>query len=91
MPNHITNSNASNPDFWNSKYNNNEDQWDIGTPTPIIVDWFKKIKSRKKIIVPGCGNGHDALYLANQGHDVYAVDFSINAINNLKRNAKKII
>tara|TARA_B100000029_G_C17464751_1_gene919829 strand:+ start:404 stop:1024 length:621 start_codon:yes stop_codon:yes gene_type:complete len=81
--------NCTLPEFWDSKYNNNEDQWDIGGPTPIIVNWFKRIKSRKKIIVPGCGNGHDALYLAKMGHDVYAVDFSIKAINSLKCTAKK--
>ena len=88
MSDNLINPDSSNPDFWDYKYNNNDDQWDIGAPTPIIVDWFKKNKSKKKIIIPGCGNGHDAIHLAKEGHDVYAVDFSINAINNLKNSAK---
>ena len=38
---------------------------------------------KMKILVPGAGNGHDALYLASLNHEVYALDFSKNAINNI--------
>ena len=31
------------PDFWNQKYINNDDQWDIGSPTPIFVNWAKTL------------------------------------------------
>ena len=89
MSEKYSHSNPNNPTCWDSKYKNNQAQWDINGPTPIIVDWFKKNPIKKKIIVPGCGYGHDALYLATQGHDVYAVDFSTQAINILKANAKE--
>ena len=46
-------------------------------------------KRKKKIIIPGCGNGHDALYLAHKGHDVYAIDFSTVAIKRLRVKAEK--
>ena len=61
------------PDFWNQKYINNDAQWDIGSPTPIFIDWSKTLLSRKKILIPGAGRGHDALYLGQKNHDVYAV------------------
>jgi SAM-dependent methyltransferase len=32
------------------------------------------------VFVPGCGSGHDAIYLAGKGFDVVAVDFSAEAI-----------
>ena len=71
-------------DFWDDKYLNNEHKWDISTPTPAFVHWSKALKSSKEIIVPGCGNGYDAIHLANQGHNVFAIDFSSKVINNLK-------
>ena len=88
MSESLSTDNPMSPKFWDLKYHNNEASWDIGGPTPIIVNWFKTIKTKKKIIIPGCGNGHDALYLAHKGHDVYAIDFSTIAINRLRAKAE---
>ena len=82
--------NPQSPDFWNQKYKNNDIGWDIGSPTPIFVNWSKKISRSKKILIPGSGNGHDALYLSQKNHNVYAVDFSIEATNHLKKRAKDL-
>ena len=40
---------------------------------------------RSKIIVLGCGSGHDAAFLAQAGHHVTAIDFSEEAIQNAKK------
>ena len=80
--------NSDYPDFWDRKYILNESKWDIGFPTPVFVDWFNKNSKKKKILVPGCGIGHDALFLARKGHDVYALDFSNEAIKSLSRRAE---
>jgi SAM-dependent methyltransferase len=79
--------NPNYPDFWDQKYILNESKWDIGFPTPVFVDWFNKNNKKKKILVPGCGSGHDALFLASRGHDVYALDFSIEAIKSISKKA----
>ena len=84
------NINPEYPDFWNQKYINNDDQWDIGSPTPLFVDWSKTLSNRKRILIPGAGRGHDALYLAQEKHDIYAIDFSSEAIKHLASKAKKI-
>ncbi len=82
-------SNINKSQFWNNKYLENESKWDIGNPTPAFVDYFKLLSNKnKKILVPGCGNGYDALYLAKLGFDVYAVDFSKEAINYILEQAK---
>ena len=75
------------PDYWDKKYILNESKWDIGKPTPIFVDWFQKNKKIKKILVPGAGRGHDAFFLASRGHDVYALDFSQEAVTYMKKKA----
>ena len=90
MERNIINVNDSN--FWNQKYISNKFTWDIGTPTPIFKEWSKKIinKQNIKICIPGCGRGHDVIYLAKKGFDVYAFDFSIEAINYLKKKSNKL-
>jgi len=83
----LNNQQSSTAFFWNTKYKNNDTSWDIGEATPIFINWSKSLKSNQKILVPGAGNGHDALYLASLDHEVYALDFSKNAINNIQNQA----
>ena len=75
------------PQYWDRKYINNEARWDLGAPTPIVKEWAKKLSSKKSICVLGAGNGWDAIYFAELGHDVTAVDFSKEAVKNMKKNA----
>lgn len=77
------------PAFWNSKYLNNQATWDISGPTPAFINWFKNKNKNKNIIIPGSGNSHDAIFLANLNYNVCAVDFSTSAVNNVKNNKMK--
>ena len=74
------------PKFWNDIYKKNEAGWDTGSTTPAFVNYFKSIKTSKKIIVPGAGNGYDCIYLSSLNHSVYAVDFAEKAIDNMNSN-----
>ena len=56
----------------------------LGGPTPILKHHLKHNKLTGDVTVLGCGNGHDVIELSNNNLSVYAVDFSIEAINNLK-------
>ena len=80
---------VNNPNFWNNKYINNQDKWDIGKPTPFFVDWEKKLQNKQKILIPGCGKGHDVIYMASKNHNVTAVDFSKYSIEFLNKKAKE--
>ena len=77
--------------FWDNKYKINEFSWDVGYPTPFFVDWSKIIENKKskKILIPGCGLGHDVIYLSKLGFDVYACDFSSTAVKILRNKVKK--
>ena len=78
----------TNVEFWENRYKENNINWDIGAPTPIFKNWAIKQKEKFSICVLGAGNGWDAIYLSNKGHDVTAVDFSQTAIKNIKKSAK---
>ena len=82
------NSDVSSYKFWDECYQNNDTGWDLGGPTPIFVDWCNKLDTQKKICIPGVGNGYDALYFANKGHEVTAIDFAKKPIDRLKKKYK---
>jgi SAM-dependent methyltransferase len=68
-------------DFWNTLYKNNDTRWDLDKEAPALAAVLPQLKlARQRILVLGAGVGHDAAYLARQGHSVTAVDFSFEAI-----------
>ncbi len=77
--------------FWDEKYLNNEDRWDMKTPTPVFENLIVSQQFIKpgKILILGCGKGYDAILAAKKGFDVYAVDFSIEAIKFAKKMAEE--
>jgi len=68
--------------FWDEKYRNNMVSWDMKTHTPAFEDFLNSGAFGKpgKILIAGSGKGYDAVLAAKNGYDVYAVDFSIEAI-----------
>ena len=80
------------PNFWNEKYITGEHGWDLNGPTPIFQNWAKSIenKSEIKICIPGCGYGHDLVYLKQAGFDVYGFDFSSEAVHYIQNKNKNI-
>jgi len=76
---------VSNPEFWNQRYLDNNTKWDIGAPTPILSHYLKNNNISGKACVLGCGNGHDAIELSKNDMEVHAVDFSVQAIENLRK------
>lgn len=80
------------PDFWENRYQENTARWDIGEPAPGFVEFFTKNKANLplgKVAVLGCGRGHDALFLAQLGFDVWGFDFAPSAIQEAKELANQ--
>lgn len=68
--------------FWSDIYRTEEPGWDLNEPAPFLKDVLPQLKlNRQRVLVLGCGKGHDAAFLAQQGHIVTAIDFSSEAIN----------
>jgi len=76
-------------EFWNQCYQDKSDGWDMGSVTPVLARHFTEVKEKffpgSALLVPGCGRGHDAAFLADQGLSVEAVDFSEEAEREAKR------
>jgi SAM-dependent methyltransferase len=68
-------------DFWEDLYARRNDVWELGRPAPPLVDFVEATPPpRGRVLVPGCGRGHDARYLATTGYSVVGVDFSPAAV-----------
>lgn len=71
---------------WESDYARHTDGWDLGGPTPI----FKRLilsgqLTPGRMIVLGAGRGHDAREFARHGFQVTAVDFALQAAQEMHR------
>jgi SAM-dependent methyltransferase len=79
------------PQFWESRYETGDTGWDLGQPAPPFVDLLSgpDAPSVGSMIVLGCGRGHDAIFFAQNGFQVTAVDFSRLALNDAHHNADR--
>jgi ubiquinone/menaquinone biosynthesis C-methylase UbiE len=81
---------AITPAFWAKRYAEKTDQWDKGEPSPALVDFLREGNFHAgKIIVPGCGRGHDARALAKAGFEVLGVDVSVIPVRDATALAKR--
>ena len=80
---------SSKSDFWESRYRDHTTPWDAGKVPDALRDYTKRIKSGSRILIPGCGSAYEAGYLAENGFDVLAIDFSPAAVELAKKNLSR--
>jgi cyclopropane fatty-acyl-phospholipid synthase-like methyltransferase len=70
---------------WQRHYDEGDLGWDLGQVAPPFIKLFEsKTILPGKTLIPGCGRGHEVIYLAENGFEVTAVDYSPGAVNHLK-------
>ncbi len=74
--------------FWESKYHNSETGWDRSGISPALTHWLDKL-TPCRILVPGCGYGHEVIELARRGFDVTAIDIATPAIVHMQAALEK--
>jgi len=78
---------SSRADFWDTRYDQQVTPWEVGTAPPALVEFARELPAGCRILVPGCGSGHDARHLAEGGMEVLAIDFSESAVTLARKNA----
>jgi len=67
--------------YWQARYDQGQTSWDRGGASPTLLRWLATGELRPcRILVPGCGRGHEVIALAQAGFDVTGVDFAPAAI-----------
>jgi len=73
------------PDAWEERYRAGRIGWDRGAPSPALAHWRQSgWLSGTRVLVPGCGLGHEVLELARLGLAVTAVDLAPSAVASLR-------
>lgn len=76
-------------DDWQHHYETDDLRWDLeGVSPPFARLWENNELLPGKAIIPGCGRGHEVLYLAERGFEVTAVDFAEGAVALLTQNLR---
>jgi SAM-dependent methyltransferase len=73
-------------EYWNTQYNINATGWDLGGVSPPIKEYINTLKNKNiSILIPGCGNSHEAEYLLSQGFtNVTIIDIAPTLVQNLR-------
>jgi SAM-dependent methyltransferase len=69
-----------NPDLdWQRRYEENDTPWDKGAPAPPLVEFLKHRPILGRVLVPGCGRGHEVRALARP-RDTTAVGLDLSPL-----------
>jgi len=77
---------SSKPDFWETRYQDKFIPWDAGKVPESLRRYLPALETGARVLVPGCGSAYEARYLAENGFDVLAIDFSPAAVELAKMN-----
>ncbi len=75
---------VSNSEYWQRRYCEQQDGWDLGKPAPPLAFFFESAHmpmAPARAVVPGCGRGYEVLRLAKLGYHAVGVDFADAAID----------
>ncbi len=75
---------------WDQRCQGGTPRWDLGQPAPAFQSLLNGGDAPQpgRAIALGAGRGHDALFFAQQGFEVTAVDFAPSAIQALQEQAQ---
>jgi len=75
--------------WWDQRYLDGTDRWELGAPAPPLARFLKEQAQSPqppgRVLVPGCGRGHEAALLASLGFEVVGLDFSAEAVREARR------
>jgi SAM-dependent methyltransferase len=76
---------------WDQAYQENFTPWDKGQPSPPLTEWFARNKISGRVLVPGCGVGHDVAHLVSLGIDAIGLDIAPTAVARAKERHPQIV
>jgi SAM-dependent methyltransferase len=66
---------------WNAAYEGGDTPWDKGYASPPLIEFLKLQPISGRVLVPGCGAGHDVRALSAEGAEVVGLDIAPRGIN----------
>jgi len=69
---------------WESRYQTGDMPWEKGAAHPALIAFLKSNPVHGRVLVPGCGTGHDVRALAATADEVVGLDISPSAVARAK-------
>lgn len=70
---------------WEQRYREGSTGWDRGQANPALSHFLESWRAEPgRILIPGCGNGHEVELLIDAGFDVTAIDIAPTPLENLE-------
>ncbi|MEZ5301143.1 MAG: family 16 glycoside hydrolase [Verrucomicrobiales bacterium] len=66
---------------WEDRYQRGENQWEKGAPHPALAAYLRDHAMPGRVLVPGCGFGHDVRLLADAGAEALGLDIAPSAVS----------
>jgi thiopurine S-methyltransferase len=77
------------PSRWDQRYREGGDGWELGQPAPPLAQFLSTHplapQSPGRVLVPGCGRGHEVALLEDLGFSAIGLDFSGEALREARR------
>jgi SAM-dependent methyltransferase len=75
-----------NQSYWDNRYQQHDIAWDLKQVSPPLKNYINQLKNKDlRILIPGCGNAHEAAYLFEQGFkNVTLIDIAPTVVENLQ-------
>lgn len=72
--------------YWENRYDQQTAGWDLGQCSPPLKAYIDQLENKQlEILIPGCGNAHEAHYLLKGGFtNITLIDIAENLVNKLK-------
>ncbi len=68
-------------EYWEDLYQKGETGWDKGEPSPGLVDFLElRAPMPGRVLIPGCGKGHDVVAWGKAGFDAVGFDIAPSAV-----------
>lgn len=73
---------------WNRRYREGDTPWDKGVAHPVLDGMFSRVALCGRVLVPGCGVGHDVRNLAARDLEVTGLDVASLALEKARVHAR---
>lgn len=77
-------------EYWDKQYTSNATGWDLGEVSPPIKEYIDTLEDKNtSVLIPGCGNTHEAEYLLQQGFThITVIDIAPTLVAKLREKFK---
>ncbi len=79
-----------NQSYWDDRYQQKDTAWDLKQVSPPLKNYINQLINKDlRILIPGCGNAHEAAYLFEQGFtNITLIDIAPTVVENIKQRFK---